>query len=513
MEVSNRILCDLCHKSFTNSYVLATHKRTVHNSNKNDKFECEICYNRFSTKYKLMRHIQGKSIMNIFFVVSKLKFFSHGFLTLVGVHSNIRQFNCNHCGKSFKTRDVMLKHQRVHEPNTGPFTCTVCDHQFKFKTGLDYHLKRVHQKEKKKGKIESTESQITLEKLNDKIKDIEPPNESNIPNDELEMCKNYEFIVEVVEKQEESEDEDPIQEENVNETFEEIFISPLPSSDFFSELDDNQLLKQIDKNYVLVEKITLLMDEEQKVDSEESCIDKYIISHGLDTEQDDGDIFEQLIEKDEDLDNVSMTCFDDEEDIIATNQTKIDLKSLTCETCGSSFKSKSNLNRHVQRKHDKSSYKIKCEICDKKFLLDFDLKRHLMSHNSTKNFSCNKCRKKFKTIRSLEQHRTLLHSDTPRSEKSFQCFYCDRMYFHKRHLGYHMRKHTGENNYHCDKCDLNFHYKEKFMWHKVRVHDESAPFFCQKCKKKFLHQKAYEDHNEDKCHEVIVIDNQKKITK
>lgn len=103
----------------------------------------------------------------------------------------------------------------------------------------------------------------------------------------------------------------------------------------------------------------------------------------------------------------------------------------------------------------------------------------MSKHNNIRTLECAHCAKKFKTKASLEGHIKTLHSDRV-EEKQFVCGICSRSYFHKRHLDYHLRKHNNDRRYECDKCDKSFFYSDAVKWHKIRFHNELAPFFCGK---------------------------------
>lgn len=114
---SSNPICESCGKKFSNIHTLKCHRSQVHQKIKN--FACSICGAQFSTRYKTMRHFQA-------------------------VHSDLRNYSCdyNNCESTFKTSDMLRKHQRIHFP--GPYECQECSLVFKFKSGLDYHTQLKH---------------------------------------------------------------------------------------------------------------------------------------------------------------------------------------------------------------------------------------------------------------------------------------------------------------------------------------------------------------------------------
>lgn len=82
------------------------------------EFNCEICQKVFSTNYKLTRHKT--------------------------THSESRNFTCSICMRVYKTRDVLVKHSRTHETDIGPYFCSICNEEFKYRSGLNHHFQLSH---------------------------------------------------------------------------------------------------------------------------------------------------------------------------------------------------------------------------------------------------------------------------------------------------------------------------------------------------------------------------------
>ena len=96
---------------------MQSHLKTIHENIK--EFSCQICSKSFSTRYKLNRHKTS--------------------------HSNVKNFACE-CGKTFKSRDPFLKHQRIHETGNETFFCSICFLEFKYRSGFNYHNQMKHHK-------------------------------------------------------------------------------------------------------------------------------------------------------------------------------------------------------------------------------------------------------------------------------------------------------------------------------------------------------------------------------
>ena len=76
--------------------------------------------------------------------------------------------------------------------------------------------------------------------------------------------------------------------------------------------------------------------------------------------------------------------------------------------CGLTSKTKKDLNRHIERVHEKNN-RFRCEICDTSFFNSAHLKRHLDVHGNTRPHNCNICDAKFKRKEHLGTHLKTKH--------------------------------------------------------------------------------------------------------
>lgn len=79
----------------------------------------------------------------------------------------------------------------------------------------------------------------------------------------------------------------------------------------------------------------------------------------------------------------------------------------------------------------------------------------------------------------------------------FKCQFCEFVGLHMDHLNQHMRKHTGERPYQCNRCGKRFSEAATLKRHTV-THTDIYPFHCKGCFRQFL-QKAEKDAHDKEC--------------
>ena len=128
-------ICDQCGKSFTLGTNLSRHKQ-VH---VNGKFSCNNCFLKFSSQLSLDQHRR----------------------TVHGVVENPSGFCCETCGKSYKQKKHMLRHQQSHTKQD--HKCNTCNSTFKTERNLTEHMDTSHS-----NKSYYLESKLVHIKLKDK---------------------------------------------------------------------------------------------------------------------------------------------------------------------------------------------------------------------------------------------------------------------------------------------------------------------------------------------------------
>ena len=78
------------------------------------------------------------------------------------------------------------------------------------------------------------------------------------------------------------------------------------------------------------------------------------------------------------------------------------------------------------------------------------LKRHIVTHNSSKNYKCKNCDKKFIYPSDLTRHVVTIKT------KQHKCCLCPQEFCQFGSLKEHIMDHNGIKNYPCSDCDKKF---------------------------------------------------------
>ena len=141
-------------------------------------------------------------------------------------------------------------------------------------------------------------------------------------------------------------------------------------------------------------------------------------------------------------------------------------KSNVCDLCGMMFTSRNSWTRH-KMKHmgEKTGDWFVCKMCGKTFVIQLELKNHMVRHTKERPYVCEVCGKSFKGKHTLDRHR-LVHS----SVKPLSCKFCGKGFSNSYNLKGHLRTHTGEKPFKCDVCNASFTHNVSLKTHKKSAH-------------------------------------------
>ncbi len=201
------------------------------------------------------------------------------------------------------------------------------------------------------------------------------------------------------------------------------------------------------------------------------------------------------------------------------NQMICERQSVECCVCGFTFWNKETLRKHYKTH---SHFKVfECRRCDAKFPLLGRLRDHTLRHIGTRDhqcplcgkmfksknevnshmngvhakerkFPCNLCQKAFKTRDCLNTHKKFVHE---KRTKSFKCELCPNVAFQYRTtLLKHMEKHKMEHPFQCRLCPYQSHYRKSYEKHFEKDHEGQLPYMCVECFGGFLLESNLRDH-------------------
>ncbi|XP_055920540.1 zinc finger imprinted 2 [Eupeodes corollae] len=104
--------CEQCHRKFRQWSDLKYHIVSIHSDVKN--YTCEFCGKSFSRKYSLVIHRR--------------------------IHTSERNYKCEFCPKSFRASSYLQNHRKIHTGEK-PYTCETCGKKFRVGGDLRRHFK------------------------------------------------------------------------------------------------------------------------------------------------------------------------------------------------------------------------------------------------------------------------------------------------------------------------------------------------------------------------------------
>ncbi|XP_076176968.1 uncharacterized protein LOC143151563 isoform X3 [Ptiloglossa arizonensis] len=142
-EREKLFICTICNKSFSQQTALKTHM-PIHDRSKLEKeYPCDICGKVLNHPSSVVYHKEAEHNDGRRFVCNKCgKSFKHKQLLQRHqlVHSDDRPYICKSCNASFKTKANLINHQSTHTGEKKYF-CEICGQQFAHKTSLTLHYR------------------------------------------------------------------------------------------------------------------------------------------------------------------------------------------------------------------------------------------------------------------------------------------------------------------------------------------------------------------------------------
>ncbi|CAG5133369.1 unnamed protein product [Candidula unifasciata] len=109
-----------------------------------------------------------------------------------------------------------------------------------------------------------------------------------------------------------------------------------------------------------------------------------------------------------------------------------------------------------------------CEVCQKAFSSNSDLKTHRRTHSGETPFKCDYCERSFKQRGHRKLHIQVVHT----KEMPYKCDQCDSAFPTRYRYQIHIKRHSGVREHQCAYCDKNFYTLGKLNEHKKKRHSD-----------------------------------------
>ena len=134
-----------------------------------------------------------------------------------------------------------------------------------------------------------------------------------------------------------------------------------------------------------------------------------------------------------------------------------------------------------------------CDQCDKSFIFEKDLKRHMRIVHTAVSYFCSTCQKTYKSKYVYDKH--IATHEEGYVQPMFCCQLCPRSFTTKFMLAHHIKsEHLGiKKTYLCPTCGKSFSQIRSYRQH-ANVHAGIRPFVCETCGKSFTYEKSLKEH-------------------
>ncbi|XP_037816614.1 zinc finger protein 883-like [Lucilia sericata] len=150
----------------------------------------------------------------------------------------------------------------------------------------------------------------------------------------------------------------------------------------------------------------------------------------------------------------------------------------SCMVCEFNFTTKKNLTTHTISQHPEVE-KLKCDECEKIFVVRAHLEEHIKRHKDQENLICLMCDKEFRNNAALTEHMRIHSTENPNL-----CPKCGKTFCSKSSLIQHMERHLDLKKYQCPECPTRFNCKSDVKKH-LPTHSKVKAHVCDICGSSF----------------------------
>ncbi|KAK9720841.1 Zinc finger, C2H2 type [Popillia japonica] len=472
---------DLSNQKLLDHYILGSYKIGRH-------FTCGICGKAFRTRFNLKRHELTHADPELSECSICLKAVQD-----VERHMKRTHFSkhiCDICGSKFATNGNLIKHMRIHSGDR-PYICEMCGKKFRQKSILEIHIKSIHTGEKRHV-CETCEKKFTTPAELRKHKMV------HIPNKENKLCLTD--IPEVINKL--SYDDYTAYDTKIKLIMPEIDINTTTTFILCNQCSESLNnaynfkcrcleVEEMISNYLRETNTTvtnLKHVQTRKYKSKESGKMEPIKVEDYDQCADD------VIADLNNFVDISLSYTQSPETFY--NETSQDNKDVNSKKCADDQKKslktevlnmRKMCNESIRTSKLRRYFKVQkyiCDLCNKVFLYRSNFERHKLAHiNGRKRFTCEICVKTFKNRYDLGQH------EKTHSNETDNCTICAKSVRNiKKHMATtHFAKHV------CEICGLKCASNGSLQEH-MRTHTGDRPFKCEMCGKGFAQKGTLNVH-------------------
>ena len=211
------------------------------------------------------------------------------------------------------------------------------------------------------------------------------------------------------------------------------------------------------------------------------------------------------LEVDKNIDNNEITDLEEDNKIEIERkiETKKEDQEYKCELCDKVYKLEGNLKNHVIKVHDKKEINNSntCHICDKILSDKGKLNRHIENvHKKVSKVKCDICKREYNSKDALNSHIKQVHNKS----SVVKCDECDKIFTSRGNLTIHIKNvHEKILEEKCKICNKILTTKSNLVTHMKQVHEKINKIKCKICLKELSSKGGYEYHM-SKIHKIIL---------